>query len=86
MLQFIYIWSTWNIYWFIGIRIHCQQIPTNSYSIIFDYSQYSVQHLMNNPEGKKTTIRCYLALTLNPTFWLYGAGPAPISFIGLSLA
>ncbi len=30
----------------------------NSYSVTFDYSQYLVQHLMNDPEGKKTTI-CY---------------------------
>jgi hypothetical protein len=26
MLLFIYIWSTSNIFWFIGIRIRCQQI------------------------------------------------------------
>jgi hypothetical protein len=49
----IYIQSTWNIYWFIGIRIDCQQIQTNSYSITINYSQYLIQHLMNNPEGKK---------------------------------
>jgi hypothetical protein len=38
MLLFIYIRSTLNIYWFIGIQIHCQQIPTNSYWVTFDYS------------------------------------------------
>ncbi len=38
MLLFIYIQSTWNIYWFIGIWIRCQQIPTKSYSVTFDYS------------------------------------------------
>ncbi len=31
MLLFIYIRSTLNIYWFIGIRICCQWIQTNSY-------------------------------------------------------
>ncbi len=29
--------SNSNIYWFVGIRIHCQWIPTNSYSVTFDY-------------------------------------------------
>jgi hypothetical protein len=53
MLLFIYIWSTLNIYWIIGIRICCQRIQMNSYSVTFDYSEYSVQHLMNNPKGKK---------------------------------
>ncbi len=38
MLLFIKIWSTLNIYWFIGIRIHCQWIQMNSYSFTFDYS------------------------------------------------
>jgi hypothetical protein len=57
MLLFIYIWSTLNIYWIIGIQICCQQIQMNSYSVTFDYSQYWVQHLMNNPKSKKTTIR-----------------------------
>ncbi len=60
MLLFIYIRSTWNMYWFIGIQIHCERIQMNSYSVTFDYSQYLVQHLMNNPEGKKTTIHRYL--------------------------
>jgi hypothetical protein len=32
----------------------------NSYSVTLDYSQYLVQHSMNDPEGKKTTIRRYL--------------------------
>jgi hypothetical protein len=38
MLQFFNIQSTTNIYWFIGIQIHCQRIQTNSYSVTFDYS------------------------------------------------
>ncbi len=59
-LLFVYIQSTSNINWFIGIRIHCQQVQMNSYSVTFGYTQYLVQHLMNNPEGKKTTICCYL--------------------------
>jgi len=46
---------------FIGIRIHCQQMQTNSYSVTFGYSQYLVQHSMNDPEDRKTTIRRYLA-------------------------
>ncbi len=33
-----YIWSNSNIYWFIGIWIHCQRIQTNSYLGTFDYS------------------------------------------------
>jgi hypothetical protein len=33
---------------------------TNSYSVTFGYTQYLVQHLMNDPEGKKTTIHHYL--------------------------
>ncbi len=51
MLLFIYIRSTLNIYWFIGIQIHCQRIPTNSYSVTFDYSYYSVSYLMSDNEG-----------------------------------
>ncbi len=38
MLLFVYIWSTSNIYWFIGIQIRCKQIPTKSYLVTFDYS------------------------------------------------
>ena len=38
MLLFINIWSTSIIYWFIGIRICCQQIQMNNYSFTFDYS------------------------------------------------
>ncbi len=60
MLLIVYIQSTSNIYWFICIQIRCQWIQTNSYSVTFNYSQYLVQHSMNNPEGKKTIIRCYL--------------------------
>jgi hypothetical protein len=62
-LLFIYIWSTSNIYLFLGIQIRCQQIQTNSYSVTFGYSQYLVQQSMNDPKGRKTTIRCYLVLT-----------------------
>ena len=36
-LLFIYIQSTSNIYWFIGIRINCQQIQMNNYSFTFHY-------------------------------------------------
>ncbi len=50
-LQIVYIRSTSNIYWFMGIRIHCQQIPMNSYSVTFDYSYYSVSYLMSSNEG-----------------------------------
>jgi hypothetical protein len=32
-LIFIYIRYNLNIYWFIGILIHCQRIQTNSYSM-----------------------------------------------------
>jgi hypothetical protein len=35
---FIYICLILNIYLFIGIRIHCQQIQMKSYSVTFDYS------------------------------------------------
>jgi len=62
-LLFIYIWSTLNIYWFISIRIRCQRIQMNSYSVTFGYTQYLVQHLMNDPQGKKTTIHHYLTPT-----------------------
>ncbi len=37
-LIFVYIPSNLNIYWFIGIRINCQQIQTNRYLVTFDYS------------------------------------------------
>ena len=36
MLLFFSIWSTLNIYWFIGIQIRCQRIQTNSYLVTFD--------------------------------------------------
>ncbi len=48
MLLFIKILSTSNIYWFIGIWIHCQRIQTNNYSFIFDYS---VRYSMSETEG-----------------------------------
>ncbi len=59
-LLFVYIRSTSNIYLFISIRIHCQRIQTNSFSVTFSYSQYLAQYSMNDPEGRKTTIRRYL--------------------------
>jgi hypothetical protein len=37
IVLFITIRSTSNIYFFIGIRIRCQQIQTNNYSFTFDY-------------------------------------------------
>ncbi len=60
---FVYIRSTSNINWFISIQICCQRIQTNSYLVTFSYTQYLVQHWMNDPEGKKTTIRRYLGPT-----------------------
>ncbi len=36
-LLFVYIQSTSNIYWLIGIWIHCQWIQTNTYLVTFDY-------------------------------------------------
>jgi hypothetical protein len=60
MLLFIYIWSTSNIDWFISIQISWEWMQTNSYLVTFGYSQYLAQHSMNDPEGKKTTIRHYL--------------------------
>jgi len=36
-LILIYIRSNSNIYWFISIRIRCQQIQMKSYSVTFDY-------------------------------------------------
>ena len=59
-LLFIYIRSTSNIYLFIGIQIRCQWIQTNSFLVTFGYTQYLVLHSMNDPEGRKTTIHCYL--------------------------
>jgi hypothetical protein len=61
---FVYIRTTLKIYLFIGIWICCQRIQTNSYLVTFGYSQYSVQHSMNNPEDRKTTIRRYLVFSL----------------------
>jgi hypothetical protein len=42
----------------------------NSYSVTFSYPQYLVEHSMNNPEGKKTTISRYLTIIPCPIFWL----------------
>ena len=36
IVLFVNIRPTWNIYWFIGIRIRCQRIQTNSYLVTFD--------------------------------------------------
>ncbi len=38
MLLFVYIRSTSNIYWFIGIQIHCPRIQMKTYLATFDYS------------------------------------------------
>jgi hypothetical protein len=51
MLLFVYIQSTSNIYWFIGIQIRCQQIPMSSYLVTLDYSYYSVSYLMSDNKG-----------------------------------
>jgi hypothetical protein len=50
-LIFIDIWSNSNIYWFICIRIWCQQIQMKSFSVTFYYLKYSVTYLMSNNEG-----------------------------------
>ncbi len=50
-LLFISIWSNSNIYWFIVIRICCQQIQINSFSVTLDYLYYSVSYSMRNNEG-----------------------------------
>ncbi len=50
-LIFIYIWSNSNVYWFIGILIHCQRIQKNSYSVTFNYLWYSVSYLMSDNAG-----------------------------------
>ncbi len=60
MLLFVSIQSTSNIYWFIGIRIRCQQIQTNSYSVTFDIRTIWSGIRWTNPKVKKTTIRRYL--------------------------
>ncbi len=66
-LLFIYIQSSLNIYLLISIWVCCQRIQMNGYSVTFGYSQNLVQHLMNDPEGRKTTICHYLQLTLRIT-------------------
>ncbi len=48
---FIYIRSNSNIYWFISIRVCCQWIQTNSYSVTFDFSYYSISNSMSNNIG-----------------------------------
>jgi len=53
MLLFISIWSTSNIYWFIGIRIRCQWIQTNSYSVTFDICTIRSGIRWTNPKVKK---------------------------------
>jgi hypothetical protein len=37
MLLFKYIQSNLNIYWFVGIQFHCQQIQSNGYSVTFTF-------------------------------------------------
>ncbi len=54
MQLFIYIQSTSNIYWFIGIQIRCQQIQTNSYSVTFDIHTIRSSIQWKNPKVKKS--------------------------------
>ncbi len=63
MLLFVSIRSTSNIYWFIGIRIRCQWIQTNSYSVTFDIRTIRSGIQWTNPKVKKTTICRYLLTT-----------------------
>ena len=53
MLLFVYIRSTSNIYWFIGIRIRWQQIQTNSYSVTFNIRTIRSGIQWTNPKVKK---------------------------------
>jgi hypothetical protein len=48
---FVYSWSNLNIYWFIGIQIQWNQTKMKSYSVTFDYLQYSVTNSMSDNEG-----------------------------------
>jgi hypothetical protein len=61
MLLFIHIWSTSNIYWFIGLFVanEYKRIAIQSLLTIHNL----VQHSMNDPEGKKTTICSYLPVS-----------------------
>ncbi len=83
MLLFVYIRSTSNIYWFIGIQIRCQQIQMNSYSVTFDYLQYLVQHSMNNPEAKKNSYLPLLRI-LFTNVW-YGRGCSLVYYNAVSI-
>jgi hypothetical protein len=53
MLLFVSIRSTSNIYWFIRIRIRCQWIQTNSYSVTFDIHTIRSGIRWTNPKVKK---------------------------------
>jgi len=53
MLLFVSIQCTSNIFWFIGIWIHCQQIQTNSYSVTFDICTIQSAIRWTNPKVKK---------------------------------
>ena len=53
MLLFVYIQSTSNIYWFIGIQVCCQQIQTNSYLVTFDIRTSRSGIRWMNPKVKK---------------------------------
>jgi len=48
---FVYSWFNLNIYWFIGIQIQWNQTKMKSYSVTFDYLQYSVTNSMSDNEG-----------------------------------
>jgi len=50
-LIFVNIRYNLNIYWFISIWIHCQQIQTDSYWVTFHFFQYSVSYSMSDNEG-----------------------------------
>jgi hypothetical protein len=49
MLVFVYIQSNLNIYWFIRIWIHCQQIQTKSYSVTYSMSDITKVILNYSP-------------------------------------
>ncbi len=67
MLLFVSIRSTLNIYWFIGIRIRCQQIQTNSYSVTFDIRTIQSGIRWKNPKVKK---QLFAVTYLNLNDWI----------------
>ncbi len=71
-LLFIYIRSTSNIYWFIGIRMRWQWIPTKSYSVTFDHSLYSVSYSMSDTKGNfKLFAPTYFLPLAQPAFFIH---------------